>query len=95
MRDSFFRFHECFVWDEHYIDIFEKLRAENTQFRIAIPESLRIEKKDTKKSIDYTYYLGAEKDEILRTIVGSMSELQKKGWRVAIRPIQDIRTSMK
>ena len=86
MRDSFFRFHECFVWDEHYKDIFEKLRAENTQFRIAIPESLRIEKEDTKKSIDYTYYLGAEKDEILRIIVRAMSELQKKGWRVAIRP---------
>jgi len=86
MRDSFFRFHECYVWDDHYKDIFECLRAEKKQFKVAIPASLKIDTVGASKTIDYTYYLGAEKDNILKTIVDSMSELQKKGLRIAIRP---------
>jgi hypothetical protein len=99
MRDSFFRFHECYVWDEHYKDIFERLRADKKQFKVAIPESLRIKTEGADKTVDYTYYLGAEKDDILKTIVNAMSELQKKGYRVAIRPhprysdIQEIKTT--
>lgn len=87
MRDSFFRFHECYVWDENYIKLFKQLRAEDSQFRIAIPPSLRFDQ-DNKvtKTIDYTYYLGAEKDSVLQTIVEAMVKLQNKGYKVVIRP---------
>lgn len=86
MRDSFFHFNECYVWDEHYKKIFKELRAEKKQFKVVIPPSLRMEKSNVPKSIDYTYYLGAERDEILKIIVDVMESLRKSGKAVAIRP---------
>lgn len=68
MRDSFFRFDRCYVWDEHYKKIFKELRAEETQFKVAIPPSLHIGKSGSPKTVDYTYYLGAERDEILKSL---------------------------
>ena len=87
MRDSFFRFHACYVWDEHYKNLFIQLGAESSQFRIEVPTSLRFGKdRNVPKNIDYTYYLGAEKGNILKTIVEAMVKLQNEGYRVAIRP---------
>lgn len=86
MRDSFFRFHECFVWDDYYKELLGKLRAEKKQFRVAIPASLRVEQINMIKALDYTYYLGAERGEVLRTIAQTMDSLRIKGWKVAIRP---------
>lgn len=86
MRDSFFRFFECFVWDNHYVSMFERLRAEKSQFKVTVPASLRIQKTAKAKTVDFTYYLGAEKGDILRTIVKAMVDLKNKNCRVAIRP---------
>lgn len=87
MRDSFFRFHECYVWDEHYRNLFIQMRAEPTQFVIAIPPSLKFDdKKSYSKTIDYTYYLGAERGQKLKTIVDSMERMRLSGKKVAIRP---------
>ena len=86
MRDSFFCFHRCYVWDEYYIDLFKKLRAKKDQFIVAVPFSLQFEHSYKNKSIDYTYYLGAEKNEELKTIIANMRVLHDKGFYVAIRP---------
>ena len=87
MRDSFFRFHECYVWDEHYRNLFIQMRAEPSQFVIAIPPSLKFDdKKSYSKTIDYTYYLGAERGQKLRTIVDSVKRIKQCGKKVAIRP---------
>lgn len=86
MRDSFFRFNECYVWDDYYVQLFSKLRAEKTQFRIALPMAIKFETAGCVKATDYTYYLGAEKGEKLRIIIKAMDQLRKKGMRVAIRP---------
>lgn len=86
IRDSFFRFHNCYVWDEYYKDLFISLRTEPKQFIIAIPPFIRIESANWNKTIDYTYYLGNETGETLRKIIGVLINLKKKGSSVALRP---------
>ena len=87
MRDSFFHFHECFVWDEYYRELLQRMRAEQSQFRIAIPPSLKFSKDDSiKKTKEYTYYLGWESGEKLKIIMNAMEQLRRRGFAVAIRP---------
>jgi len=35
--DSFFSFHKCYVWDEHYLKVFQKLHAAKEQFIVEQP----------------------------------------------------------
>ncbi len=87
MRDSFFRFHECYVWDDFYKDLFVKMRAEPTQFKIAVPPSLKFPESDAvPKTVDYTYYLGAERGLKLRTIVNALECMRQRSLKVAVRP---------
>lgn len=86
LRDTFFAFDRCFVWNEFYRDLFLSLRAEPTQFRIAVPDSLIFTERGGEKSFDYSYYLGNEDGEVLRTIVEAMVRLSRAGYNVAIRP---------
>lgn len=86
IRDAFFRFHECYVWDEYYADLFKRLKAEPTQFKVELPKSMRFSEMKGEKKIDYTYYLGAESGKVLEEIIGCMIDLAKEGYYVAIRP---------
>lgn len=87
IRDSFFRFHRCYVWDVHYIRLFESMRAEKEQFRVEIPESLRFHvEKLPEKCYDYTYYMGGEQRVEMEIICGVLHKLQKEGCSVNIRP---------
>ena len=87
MRDSFFHFHECYVWDDYYRELFQQMRAEFSQFKVAVPPSLKFpEGEQIRKTKQYTYYLGWESGEKLRTIVKAMDELRRNGFEVAIRP---------
>lgn len=87
MRDSFFRFHECYVWDEHYKSLFTDLQAEPTQFIIAVPPSLAPwGNMNVLKNVDYTYYLGAEQCREMEQIKRSLDLLKRSGNMVAIRP---------
>ena len=87
MRDSFFRFHECYVWDDYYRKLFLQMRADQNQFRVAVPPSLQFpEDKQISKTKDYTYYFGWERGEKLKTIVNAMVALNNQGLKVAIRP---------
>lgn len=87
MRDSFFRFDRCYVWDMYYADLLTRLKAEQYQFKVEIPPSLKFgisTKKEYK--YDYTYYLAAENENVLKKIAESLETLKKKGLRIAIRP---------
>lgn len=87
MRDSFFRFDRCYVWDKYYADLLIKLRAEEGQFKIEIPPSLKFEMEPGRIcKYDYTYYLAAEKEAALEIISESCNALRKCGYRVAVRP---------
>lgn len=87
IRDSFFRFHECYIWNEHYRKIFESLRADVKQFVVKIPPSMKIASREiVHKQVNYTYYLAAENRERMETIATCMRSLISKGKSVAIRP---------
>lgn len=71
IRDSFFHFNRCYVWDNFYVSLFSKLRGEKNQFRLGLPPS-HISLIKAKYSKDYkyelTYYLGFEKKDVLKEL---------------------------
>ncbi len=89
IRDTFFHFDECYIWHEHYKQLFLSLGAEENQFVVAIPPSLII---DCEKNYsedccsDFKYYLGEETEEEIRSIVNSMNYLTNNGKKVKYRP---------
>lgn len=87
IRDSFFRFHRCYVWDQHYIDLFSEMGAEPEQFRVEVPPSLQIKPQQfTEKDVDITYYLGGESVKQLERIFSLLQTLQRKGLSITVRP---------
>ena len=87
IRDSFFCFDRCYVWDGYYRDLFCQLRAEPTQFRIELPPSMQPwDAHGVGKAVDYTYYLQAETPQMLEKIAESLQKLRKNGAEVAVRP---------
>lgn len=87
IRDSFFRFDRCYVWNEQYRNLFCELRAEISQIKISVPPSLIFkDQNNIKKQYDFTYYLGAEKGIVLENIIKALQSLAKRGNRVSIRP---------
>ena len=89
IRDSFFWFDECYVWDQHYIDLFLRLRAESSQFRIEIPPSLSVDIarfQNIKYYADYKYYLAEYNEEQIASIVASMRFVKRDGKTLRYRP---------
>ena len=89
IRDAYFHYDECYVWDEHYAKIFRELKAEPTQFIVAVPESLHIDVekyRNEKDYADYKYYLGEYNEEELDSIVRSMAFVEQEGKKVKYRP---------
>ena len=91
IRDSFFRFSECWVWDKHYVDLFKKLFAYKNQFKIEIPpwhkrlvyvynKSLSKNKKILK------FYWASELDKNeLHYISDGLSKLKENGFEIIVR----------
>ena len=87
IRDSFFCFDRCYVWDECYRRLFCDLRAEPAQFRVELPPSmLPWEKPSTPPEVDLTYYLQAEPTEQRMQIAAALHTLQARGMVIAVRP---------
>lgn len=87
IRDSFFHFDRCYIWDEYYRKLFCALRAEPTQFRVELPPSMQPwDMGGVKETVDYTYYLQAETPQMLGKIEESLQTLRKSGAVVAVRP---------
>jgi len=88
IRDSFFHYDECFVWHEHYVRLLTDMKAEESQFRIAVPPSLKI---DTKAHLnrscyaDYKYYLAADNEQEIKSIVEAMAFVKHEGKSVKYR----------
>ena len=86
IRDSFFKFNRCYIWDEHYKNLFTELRADPDQFIIEAPPSIKFESSPEKKTVDYTYYLQTHSPEEFRRITDALKQLALQGNKVAIRP---------
>jgi len=71
-RDSFFKFHRCYIWEQHYKDVFIKLYAEPEQFyvlRSDTKEALRGYSYEPSDNLPYRYFLqGSETIEKLQEI---------------------------
>lgn len=86
IRDSFFRFDKCYVWDAHYIKLFTELRAYPKQFEISLPPLFYEVIKSSISQYDYCYYLAGEKSEQLEKIFGILSKMQNFGYAIIVRP---------
>ena len=87
IRDSFFCFDRCYVWDECYRRLFCDLRTEPAQFRVELPPSMQPwEKPSTPPEVDLTYYLQAEPTEQRMQIAAALHTLQARGMVIAVRP---------
>ena len=86
IRDSFFKFHRCYIWDEHYKKIFCELKAFEKQFRI-IEYSSFISKIEIKEKLYNTYYLQADEIvEDINKIIKILKDLEiKTGYMGKIR----------
>lgn len=89
IRDAYFHYDECYVWDEYYANLFRSLKAEPTQFRVALPPSLHINT-DAQSNLnayaDYKYYLALYSEEQIAGIVRSMAFAKQEGKTVKYRP---------
>lgn len=86
-RASFFHFDKCYVWDQHYKDMFIGFGATPEQFEVSFPQCLqKIKGNHDEKTIDYTYYLGGDLDEELPIIRIALDRLVEKGYVCEVRP---------
>lgn len=88
IRDSFFHFDRCYIWDEYYRRLFCALRAEPTQFRVELPPSMQPwDSQGVEKAVDYTYYLQEEVvPGVYPRIAQALKTLQLRGMVIAVRP---------
>ena len=89
IRDAFFHYDECYVWSNHYVKIFHKLRAESSQFVIQVPPSLVIDSNkylNVQTWADYKYYLSIYTEDEIKGIVRSLEFIEKGGKTVKYRP---------
>lgn len=88
IRDSFFRYDKCYVWDEHYKKLFISLHADPVQFIIEKPRIFHVDiesKRDMEFFADYKYYLQVPNIEEMKSILKSMEFAKKAGLTVKYR----------
>ena len=89
IRDSFVHFDEYFVWSDYYVNLLKSLGAEDSQFKIAVPASIKIEVskyQSTECYADYKYYLAFFNEEEIQSVVNSMQFVKRNGETVRYRP---------
>lgn len=89
IRDGFFHFDECYVWAEHYVNLFVSLKAIPEQFIVSIPPSMKIvidNYKNNQCFADYKYYLQEYNETELLSIIKSLSFIKDKGYSIKYRP---------
>ncbi len=87
IRDSFFRFDECYVWHEHYKRMCISLKAFPEQFIIEVPPIFYPEKMDIeeKDKVDYCYYFQDENHEEIDKILSCLTLLGRRDKRIRVR----------
>ena len=66
--------------------MFIDLRADNKQFIVEVPPSLKFFTDQKNKTVDYTYYLAGETISAQRMIAKKLRKLTEKGFKIAVRP---------
>ena len=90
IRDAFFRFSDCYVWSDYHVNLFQLLRAGESNYIVSTPPSMVINKSSIKinseRVHDYTFYLGYETKKSLTIIKNAVLRLEHKGKTVQLRP---------
>ncbi|NCC70139.1 hypothetical protein EOM09_00975 [bacterium] len=87
IRDSWFHFNRCYVWDDYFINLFNINKIFCDEYIIEIPDSQKkwhIE--NVNIEFDFTYYLQNQTRKELMLISDIMKNLKKQGYRVSVRP---------
>lgn len=89
IRDAFFIFDKCYVWDDYYRDLFMSLKAGKNQFVIDKPKSFLFKKEGhtdiVADDLRATYYLQDEREEELSALAKQL-DLLKGSYEIKIRP---------
>lgn len=86
IRDSFVEFDRFYVWDEHYVNLFIKLKAANQQFIVEKPKYLQLNiSSRTEYEFKLTYYLGGEDEQSLNDLAQTLSNLSIPKEKICIR----------
>jgi hypothetical protein len=90
LRDAFVEYDQFYVWEDYYKDLFVAMRAEPSQFIVELPEFLKHENKidhlyPSEPEYDYTYYMGAEQENMLINLRNILDLLQRSNKKVCIR----------
>ena len=90
VKSSFFRFSKALVWNQHYIDLFLKLKAFKNQFEIYKPKkhidliNENLKMKGNKGILKY-FWAVESKVDTLNYIKDNLSRIKKQGVRVIVR----------
>lgn len=87
--NAYFRYNRCYVWGEHYKQMFINLKAEPNQFRIEIPVSFNIDLESHFKReyySDYKYYLQIYDESQLKSIIKSLDFILNDNQTYKLRP---------
>lgn len=88
IRDSYFHYNICYVWEKYYANLFIELNAEPSQFIVDLPSSMKINVslyKNNEDFADYKYYLGYSDEIKLTQIAKAMNFATKEGKIVKYR----------
>lgn len=86
IRDSFVQFHQNYVWDEYYVDLFCTLKSNKNQFIVEKPDALKLNiKYDKRCKYDITYYLGNENKKELYNIKSMLVNSKFKKNKICVR----------
>jgi hypothetical protein len=89
IRDSFFAFDRCYVWDESYVQLFRRLRAADGQFVVSQPawaERLAaLGRASPPRHPVMTYYLGNEDWRHVRSVVDALACFST-AFEIVVRP---------
>lgn len=72
LTSTFFEFDKCYVWGEHYIDLFLSQRAKSGQFFISLPASINFSCPNINPQTDLKVYLSDETDKELRILKNNL-----------------------
>lgn len=89
IRDSFFRYSKCFVWNKHYVNLLSSMKADMQQFVISVPSLLKINIEEYKTeidSVDYKYFLAVVTKEGIIKITDVIRKILASGHSIMVRP---------
>ncbi len=90
IRDSFFKFSHCYIWEDYYVDLFQTLKADINQFIVERPpKQLKIiSLGDSSKPPEniIKFYWGSEynKDELI-FISQHLKRIKEMGFNIIVR----------